>query len=154
MPCAAYGGREDVMRKVAPDGPVYQAGTLSGNPLAMAAGLATLKQLQQPGVYEQLEQTTTRLATGLREAAKTAGVSMVVNQVGSMITPFFTDADEVRDYRDATAGDTQRFAAFFGAMLDAGVVLPPSQFEAWFVGTMHDDAAIDETIKAARRALK
>jgi len=139
LPCAAYGGREDLMRQVAPDGPIYQAGTLSGNPLAMAAGLATLEQLESPGVYEQLDAAAARLADGLRAAAEGAGVPLSMNRVGSMLTPFFTDM-AVTDYGGATGCDLDTFAQFFREMLDRGVVLPPSQFEAWFVGLMHDDA--------------
>jgi len=151
-PCAAYGGREDLMRKIAPDGAVYQAGTLSGNPLAMAAGLATLELLREKGAYERLEEAAARLETGLADAAQRAGVALHINRVGSMLTPFFTDADAVRDYDGATACDTAAFARFFGKMLDEGVTLPPSQFEAWFVSLAHDDAAIDETIEAAGKA--
>ena len=157
LPCAAYGGREDLMRQIAPDGPVYQAGTLSGNPLAMAAGLATLEQLRQPGApgsYEKLEASSSRLATGLARAAKQAGVAVTINRVGSMLTPFFSDKP-VRNYADATASGMPgagAFARFFGAMLDGGVVLPPSQFEAWFVSTVHSDELIDRTIAAAEKA--
>ncbi len=151
MPCAAYGGREDLMRRVAPDGPIYQAGTLSGNPVAMAAGLATLELLNADGVYDQLEQAGAKLANGLAEAASDADVPVTINRVGSMLTPFFTDGPVV-NYDDATACDTEAFAAFFRAMLDAGVVLPPSQYEAWFVSLAHDNEAIDQTITAAKGA--
>ncbi len=152
LPCAAYGGREDLMRQVAPDGPVYQAGTLSGNPLAMAAGLATLAVLRREGTYEQLESTSAALADGLREAARDVGVPVTVNRVGSMLTVFFTDRP-VRNYDDATSCDAAAFARFFGAMLDAGVTLPPSPFEAWFVSLAHDALAIERTVSAARGAL-
>ncbi len=152
LPCAAYGGREDIMRQMAPDGPIYQAGTLSGNPLAMAAGLATLALLREPGVYEQLERAGVMLAEGLVAAAGRAGVPMSVNRVGSMLTAFF-HAEPVTDYDGATACDTRAFARFFGAMLDRGVVLPPSQFEAWFIGTAHDETALQATLDAARDAL-
>ena len=152
MPCAAYGGREDLMRQIAPDGPIYQAGTLSGNPLAMAAGLATLELLREPGTYQRLEAMSARLVTGLDEAAKSAGVPLRINRVGSMFTPFFS-AETVIDYDGATACDPQAFAAFFGAMLDRGVVLAPSQFEAWFIGLAHDEQAIDQTIEAAAASL-
>jgi glutamate-1-semialdehyde 2,1-aminomutase len=151
MPCAAYGGREDVMRQVAPDGPVYQAGTLSGNPVAMAAGLATLEILREEGVYEKLDKTAAKLTYGLLAAAKKADVSITLNRVGSMLTPFFTDMPVV-NYDDATACDTDAFARFFGAMLDQGVTLPPSQFEAWFIGLAHDDQAIETTLAAAEKA--
>ena len=151
MPCAAYGGREQLMRQVAPDGPVYQAGTLSGNPVAMAAGLATLELLREEGAYERLDAAAAKLAYGLIAAAKKAGVPVSLNRVGSMLTPFFTDRT-VSNYDGATACDTAAFARFFRAMLDEGVVLPPSQFEAWFVSLAHDEAAIERTIAAAERA--
>ena len=153
MPCAAYGGREDIMRQIAPDGPVYQAGTLSGNPVAMAAGLATLELLREPGTYKRLETLSARLADGLRNAAEKAGVDMQLNRVGSMLTPFFT-TKPVTDYDTATASDTAAFATFFGVMLDEGVVLPPSQFEAWFVSLAHDEKTIDQTIAAAQKAFR
>lgn len=156
LPCAAYGGREDLMRQVAPDGPMYQAGTLSGNPLAMAAGLATLDALKADdfAAYHQLEEQTRKLAMGLAEAAKSARVPVTITRVGSMICPFFVteEGQPVVNYDDATACRTDRFAAFFRTMLDEGVVLPPAQFEAWFVGTAHDDEAIDKTIAAASKA--
>jgi glutamate-1-semialdehyde 2,1-aminomutase len=152
LPCAAYGGREDLMRMMAPDGPVYQAGTLSGNPLAMAAGIATLEALRDGKVYEQLERAGARLAGGLQQAAKAAGVPLQISRVGSMICPFFTDKP-VHDYDDATQCDTEAFARFFRAMLARGVVLPPSQYETWFISAAHDDAAIDKTIEAAGEAL-
>lgn len=136
------------MRQVSPDGPMYQAGTLSGNPLAMAAGLATLEALQQPGVYEGLEKTSEKLAKGLVKAAKAAGVAVQVQRAGSMLTPFFSDAP-VTNYEEAGRCRTDRFAAFFGAMLDGGVALPPSQFEAWFVSTAHGKTELARTQKAA-----
>jgi glutamate-1-semialdehyde 2,1-aminomutase len=153
LPCAAYGGRAELMKHVAPDGPMYQAGTLSGNPLAMAAGIAMLETLNQPGLYEALETTTAKLAAGLRQAADDAGLSGAVQvvQVGSMVCPFFSDAP-VTNYESALRCRTDRFAAFFRAMLDAGVVLPPSQFETWFVSTAHDDRAIAATLDAAGNA--
>lgn len=151
LPCAAYGGREDLMRQMAPDGPVYQAGTLSGNPLAMAAGLATLEQLRAPGIYEGLEAASARLAAGLASAAAAAGVDFRCQRVGSMLGCFFTP-DPVDDYTSATACDTVAFASFFGALLDRGVVVPPSQYETWFVSTAHDDAAIERTLGAAAAA--
>jgi len=153
LPCAAYGGRQELMRLIAPDGPIYQAGTLSGNPLAMAAGLVTLELLREPGTYPALEQRSAELGEGLVQAARAAGVAIQLNRVGSMLTPFFTEKP-VRDYRDATACDTAAFARFFGAMLDAGVVLPPSQYEAWFVGLAHDQAAVARTLEAARSAFE
>jgi glutamate-1-semialdehyde 2,1-aminomutase len=153
LPCAAYGGREQVMRQVAPDGPVYQAGTLSGNPLAMAAGMATLEELREEGVYRQLDQAGAAVEEGLAKAAKKADVPVTVQRVGSMLTAFFIDRPVV-NYDDAAACDTHAFATFFGAMLDRGVVLPPSQFEAWFLGTAHDAQAIEQIIDAAKAALK
>ncbi len=152
LPCAAYGGRLDLMKQVAPEGPVYQAGTLSGNPLAMAAGVATLNELQVEGLYAALEVATARLATGLKSAAANAGVPVSVSQVGSMVCCFFTDRSAVRDYDDATACDTRQFALFFRSMLDSGIMLPPSQFETWFVSAAHDEEAIDKTIDAAKTA--
>lgn len=156
LPCAAYGGREELMRQVAPDGPMYQAGTLSGNPLAMAAGLATLEALKADNLalYARLEESTRKLEMGLAEAAASAGVPVYITRVGSMICPFFVPVPDKRvvNYDDATACRTDRFAAFFRTMLDEGVVLPPAQFEAWFVGTAHDDEAIDKTIAAASKA--
>jgi glutamate-1-semialdehyde 2,1-aminomutase len=156
LPCAAYGGKAETMRRVAPDGPMYQAGTLSGNPLAMAAGLATLEALKADdfAAYKQLEESTRRLEMGLAEAATSAGVPVYITRVGSMICPFFVPAPEKRvvNYDDATACLTDRFAAFFRTMLDEGVVLPPAQYEAWFVGTAHDVEAIDKTIAAAAKA--
>ncbi len=151
LPCAAYGGRESLMRKVSPDGPVYQAGTLSGNPVAMAAGLATLELLAEPDAYDRLEASSAALEKGLTDAAKQARCAMQINRVGSMLTVFFTD-QPVTDYAGATACDTQAFARFFGSMLDQGVVLPPSQFEAWFVSLAHDEQAIEQTIAAAKKA--
>lgn len=156
LPCAAYGGREDLMRQVAPDGPVYQAGTLSGNPLAMAAGIATLDALKDNDhdAYRKLDAAARHLEMGLVEAAESAGVPLYLTRVGSMLCPFFVNnaGDTVQDYEDATRCRTDRFAAFFRTMLDEGVVLPPAQFEAWFVSTAHDLKAIEETIAAASKA--
>ncbi|MFI4861398.1 MAG: glutamate-1-semialdehyde 2,1-aminomutase [Phycisphaerales bacterium JB063] len=156
LPCAAYGGRADLMRQVAPDGPMYQAGTLSGNPLAMAAGIATLDALKQDdfAAYAQLEESARRLEMGLGEAAESAEVPIHLTRVGSMLCPFFVkqQGDTVHDYADATGCRTDRFAAFFGKMLDEGVVLPPAQYEAWFVSTAHDLEAIEQTVAAAARA--
>ncbi len=160
LPVGAYGGRRDLMERISPAGPVYQAGTLSGNPVAMSAGLATLQMLytaptdDQPAPYEKLEIQSVKLADGLAKAAEQAGVPLTINRVGSMLTPFFThDKDQpVTNYAQAIACDTARFAAFFHAMLKEGVYLPPSQFEAWFVGLTHDDDAIAQTIEAAGKA--
>lgn len=153
LPCAAYGGRADLMAHVAPDGPMYQAGTLSGNPLAMAAGLATLDELRSGQAYDQLESAGDRLATGLAAAARHAGVALQVQRVGSMLCPFFSPTP-ITSYEEATRCDTAAFARFWAAMLDAGITLPPSQFEAWFVSTAHDHAAIDATLDAAAEALR
>ncbi len=151
LPVGAYGGRAEIMRQVSPLGPVYQAGTLSGNPLAMAAGLATLRLLTEPGVYEHLERLAARLVDGLSDAAEVAGVAYTSNRVGSMFTGFFTD-QPVSDYASAKLANTRRYAAFFHAMLDHGVYLAPSQFEAGFVSLAHTDADIDATLNAAAGA--
>ena len=153
LPAAAYGGRADIMATVAPDGPVYQAGTLSGNPLAMAAGAKVLEQLAQPGVYATLEASSARLEEGLKRAALDAGTTVSVNRVGSMITVFFC-AGPVTDYTTAKQSDTKRFARFFHAMLARGVYLPPAQFEAAFVSLAHGEAEIDETLAAAAAAFR
>lgn len=153
LPCAAYGGSAKIMSQVAPEGPIYQAGTLSGNPLAMASGIATLNILKQPGQYDKLEAASAKLQAGLTDAASAASCPIKMNRVGSMLTVFFTDKP-VTNYDDATACDTDRFAKFFKAMLDEGIVLPPSQFETWFVGLAHDEQAIEKTIAAARKAFQ
>jgi glutamate-1-semialdehyde 2,1-aminomutase len=152
LPVGAYGGRRDVMQLVAPLGPVYQAGTLAGNPLTMAAGLATLKVVSRPGFYESLEAKAARLEAGIVDAAKGAGVAVVVNRVASMLTLFFTDAP-VTDYASARRANAQRYARFFHALLDAGVYFPPSQFEAAFVSAAHTDADIDATLAAIEQGL-
>jgi glutamate-1-semialdehyde 2,1-aminomutase len=153
LPVAAYGGRAAIMDAVAPVGPVYQAGTLSGNPLAMAAGCAALDGLAQPGVYERLEALTVRLQVGLARAAQAAGILLTVNRMGSMITPFFCRGP-VTDYASAKESDTARFGRFFHAMLDRGVYLPPAQFEAAFVSLAHTERDVDQTVHAAAEALK
>ena len=154
LPVGAYGGRKDVMAMVAPSGPVYQAGTLSGNPLAMAAGLATLGALADaPAIYADLETLAGRLEEGLREAIRTLGVPCSVNRVGSMLTLFFTPGP-VTDYAGALAADTKRFGTWFRAMLSRGIYLPPSQFEAAFVSAAHTAEDIEQTIEAARAALR
>lgn len=155
LPVGAYGGRAEVMDFVSPQGPVYQAGTLSGNPLAMAAGLATLRQLQaDPGVYARLEAYTTRLAGGLRDAAREAGVPLTVNHVGSMLTAFFQPEGQIRTYADAARSDTAAFAAWFRVMLARGVYWAPSQFESIFVSAAHTDLELNATLDAARAAYK
>jgi glutamate-1-semialdehyde 2,1-aminomutase len=150
LPVGAFGGRRDVMDRVAPAGPIYQAGTLSGNPMAMAAGHATLG-LMTPAAYEKLERTSARLAEGLALAAAQAKVPVQVNRVGSMLTVFFS-AKPVFDASSARACDTKRFAAFFHAMLEGGAYLPPSQFEAAFLSTAHSEDDLEATLAAARRA--
>jgi glutamate-1-semialdehyde 2,1-aminomutase len=152
LPVGAFGGRAEVMERVAPAGPIYQAGTLSGNPMAMAAGLATLKLLSC-AAYERLEAASARLAEGLGAAAARAGVPVQVNRVGSMLTLFFAPS-LVMDAASARAASTRRFAAFFHAMLERGIYLPPSQFEAAFLSTAHTDADLDATLTAARSAFE
>ncbi len=153
LPAAAYGGRADIMAAVAPEGPVYQAGTLSGNPLAMAAGAAVLDLLARPGIYDTLEGRSARLEAGLRRAAREAGALVTVNRVGSMITVFFCPGP-VTDYATAKASDTKRFGRFFQAMLERGVYLPPAQFEAAFVSLAHGEVEIDATVAAAGEAFR
>jgi glutamate-1-semialdehyde 2,1-aminomutase len=152
LPVGAYGGRADVMSLVAPSGPVYQAGTLSGNPLAMTAGLWSLSELS-PKLYKHLAKLGARLAEGLAGAAREAGVAMQVNAFGSLVTPFFT-SEPVRDLSSAMTSDTARYAAFFRGMLARGVYPPPSQFEGWFVSGAHTERDIDGTVKAARASLR
>jgi glutamate-1-semialdehyde 2,1-aminomutase len=153
LPVAAYGGRAAIMDAVAPVGPVYQAGTLSGNPLAMAAGCAALDGLLPPGTYERLEALTVRLQVGLARAAQAADVMLTVNRVGSMITPFFCRGP-VTDFASAKTTDKARFGRFFHGMLQRGVYLPPAQFEAAFVSLAHTERDIDDTVAAAGDALK
>ena len=148
MPVGAYGGRADIMNSVSPVGAVYQAGTLSGNPVAMASGVATLKQLMQDDPYPQLEERATELERGFLDAAAAAGIAVQTNRVGSMLTLFFTDTP-VTDFETATASDTQRFGKWFHGMLDRGIYLPCSQYEALFLSTQHSKELIDETIAAA-----
>jgi glutamate-1-semialdehyde 2,1-aminomutase len=152
LPVAAYGGRADLMELVSPAGPVYQAGTLSGNPLAMVAGIWSLKRLTR-GLYKRLSASGHALAAGLADAARDAGVPLQVNALGSMITPFFT-SQRVRDFASATSADTSAFATFFQAMLARGVYLPPSQFEAWFISGAHTAEDIRKTVDAAHEALR
>jgi glutamate-1-semialdehyde 2,1-aminomutase len=153
LPAAAYGGRADIMDTVAPVGPVYQAGTLSGNPLAMAAGAVALDLLDEPAAYERLEALSARLEAGLRRAAAEAGAAVTINRVGSMITVFFC-AGPVVDYASAKASDTRAFGRFFHAMLERGVYLPPAQFEAAFVSLAHTESDIDATTDAAGEAFR
>ncbi|MGL6045956.1 MAG: glutamate-1-semialdehyde 2,1-aminomutase [Vogesella sp.] len=152
MPLAAFGGRADIMAKIAPLGNVYQAGTLSGNPLSVAAGLATLRLIQQPGFHDTLGQRSARLAAGLADAARAAGVPMTTDSVGGMFGFYFSDRVPT-SYAEATQCDIPRFKAFFHAMLEEGVYLAPSAYEAGFTSIAHTDALIDDTIAAAGRAL-
>jgi glutamate-1-semialdehyde 2,1-aminomutase len=151
LPVGAYGGRADAMELVAPAGPVYQAGTLSGNPVAMTAGLWALKRLT-PRLYDQLARRGAMLAAGLADAARGAGVELQVNAFGSLVTPFFTSAP-VRDYDSALKANTAAYAAFFRGMLTRGIYPPPSQFEAWFLSAAHTDADVKKTIAAAKAAM-
>jgi glutamate-1-semialdehyde 2,1-aminomutase len=146
MPLAAFGGRADVMSELAPAGPVYQAGTLSGNPLATAAALATLRRLRDPAVYDALEASAARLEAGLADAA--AGHEVTLQRIGSLATLFFRGG-RVRDFDDAAGSDSERYGAFFRHLLERGVYVAPSQFEAMFVSTAHRDAEIDRTVEAA-----
>jgi glutamate-1-semialdehyde 2,1-aminomutase len=152
LPVGAYGGRRDVMALVAPAGPVYQAGTLSGNPLAMTAGLWSLEQLSAK-LYKQLATLGSALAAGLADAARDAGVPLQVNAFGSLLTPFFTSGP-VRDFQSALTADTDAYGRFFRGMLARGVYPPPSQFEAWFLSAAHTPRDINRTIKAAREAMR
>jgi len=151
LPVGAYGGRADVMSLVAPAGPVYQAGTLSGNPLAMTAGLWSLSELS-PKLYRHLSKLGAQLAGGLADAARQAGVPLQVNAFGSLVTPFFT-SEPVRDFQSAIKADAAMYGKFFREMLDRGVYPPPSQFEAWFLSGAHTEGDVAKTIKAARAAL-
>jgi glutamate-1-semialdehyde 2,1-aminomutase len=151
MPAAAFGGRSEVMASIAPDGPVYQAGTLSGNPVAMAAGLATLQQIDQPGFYESLSKKTQRLTAGLAAAAADTDVEISIEHQGGMFGLVFTDRGPVRSYEEIAAADVERFRKFFHGMLGEGVYLAPSAFEAGFVSAAHNDDDIDATITAAHK---
>jgi glutamate-1-semialdehyde 2,1-aminomutase len=153
LPVGAYGGRGEIMDLIAPSGPVYQAGTLSGNPLAVTAGLATLKQLRAKQLYKKLEERSAQLAEGIGKEAKQAGIPLVQHRVGSMMTSFFT-SEPVVDWTSAKRSDTKRYGQFFHRMLEQGVYLAPSQFEAAFLSTAHTPADIERTIKAARTAFK
>jgi glutamate-1-semialdehyde 2,1-aminomutase len=155
LPCGAFGGRAEVMDMLAPLGPVYQAGTLSGNPLAMAAGVATVGYLieHEGEVFAQLERVTREIAEGVGELAREAGVAMTVNRVGSMFTWFFT-GQPVTDFASAASSDTEAFARFYRRMLEAGVWLPPSQYEAAFVGAAHGALEVERVLEAARGALR
>jgi glutamate-1-semialdehyde 2,1-aminomutase len=153
LPVGAYGGRRDIMEQIAPSGPIYQAGTLSGNPLAMAAGLTTLQLLGKPGVYEELERKAAKLEEGFLRNATEAGVASVINRVGSMLCPFFTE-QQVINYETAKTSDLTKFNSYFGHLLDLGISVAPSQFEGMFVSTAHSDEDLEATIEAHRIALK
>lgn len=152
LPVGAYGGRREIMDHIAPVGPVYQAGTLSGNPLAMAAGIATLEEIKKPGFYETLDARTEKLVTGLREAAKNAGIDFTSNHVGSMAGMFFTKLD-VTNFDQAKTSDLVRFSKFYNGMRNRGIYLAPSQFEALFVSFAHSDQDIDDTLAAASEVM-
>lgn len=152
MPVGAFGGKKDIMQHISPTGPVYQAGTLSGNPVAMAAGLATLNQLDDPQVYSQLERSVTTLTKGLQERAKAAGVPLTTNQAGGMFGFFFNTADKVTSFQGATAGNMEHFRTFYRSMLDQGIYLAPSAFEASFMSIAHTESDLAETLDAAERA--
>jgi len=153
LPVGAYGGSRELMNNIAPAGPIYQAGTLSGNPLSMTAGLVTLRRLRNKSVYERLETTSRKLTEGLAAAARNAGIKTITNRVGSMWTSFFA-GEPVIDWSTANRSNRERYARFFHAMLDEGVYLAPSQFEAAFVSLAHTDAIIEQTIHAAEKAVR
>jgi len=152
LPVGAYGGRADIMSMMAPSGPVYQAGTLSGNPLAMVAGIETLRALRESDFYKELERKAATLRKGITEAAEKAGVSLQVSRIGSIMTPFFT-SETVKDYESATRANTQEFGEFHRKLLEQGVYWPPSQFEAAFVSQAHSEEDIELTIRAIEKAL-
>jgi len=152
LPVGAYGGKKEIMAQVAPEGPMYQAGTLSGNPLAMAAGLETLKLLQQPGMYEQLEKMTSLLGSGLSEICSQKGIPNFITQAGSMTTLFFAEGP-LKNYQDVTKFDRNRFNKYFWTMLDNGIYLAPSQFESAFVSLAHTEDDIQKTLDAAKKSL-
>jgi glutamate-1-semialdehyde 2,1-aminomutase len=149
LPVGAYGGKKEIMSKIAPQGDIYQAGTLSGNSVAMAAGIATLEQIKSPGTYERLEEKSGRLANGLRKIAEKAGVPVFLNRVGSMLGMFFTD-QKVNNFDDAKTSNLQKFTAYYQGMLERGIYLAPSQFEAFFLSTAHETKHIEKTLEAAQ----
>jgi glutamate-1-semialdehyde 2,1-aminomutase len=153
LPVGAYGGSRDLMNNIAPAGPIYQAGTLSGNPLSMTAGLVTLRRLRDKSVYERLETASRKLCEGLSAAATGAGIKTVINRVGSMWTSFFTDGPVI-DWKSSSRANREQYGRFFHAMLEEGVYLAPSQFEAAFVSLAHTDEVIEETINAAEKAVR
>jgi glutamate-1-semialdehyde 2,1-aminomutase len=153
LPVGAYGGRREIMELIAPSGPVYQAGTLSGNPLAMAAGIATLKALKKLDLWGKMDSTVSELTAGIAEAARSAGVQIQQNRVGTMFATFFTDTP-VRDWLTAKTSDTQRFSRFFQSMLEQHIYLAPSQFEAGFISSVHNQETTAATVNAASKAMK
>lgn len=153
LPVGAYGGKAEIMNLIAPEGPVYQAGTLSGNPISVAAGLATLRELLKPGTYERLEDISSKLEKKLKSILKDLGLNYQVTRVGSMLTLFFTDK-EVVDFETALSSDTEKFAIFWQKMLENGIYLPPSQFEAWFVSLAHGEKEIEYTAEVIRKVLR
>ncbi|MGF7185582.1 glutamate-1-semialdehyde 2,1-aminomutase [Desulfitispora alkaliphila] len=153
LPVGAYGGTKEIMEYIAPAGPIYQAGTLSGNPLAMSVGIATLKELQKPGVYEDLEQKTEKIVSGLKDAAKETGLNCSFNHIGAMYSIFFTKGP-VNSFKAVTKSDLEMFNKFFHMMLKEGIYLAPSQFEASFMSTVHSDQDIEKTIAAAKKVFK
>ncbi|MGD8557403.1 MAG: glutamate-1-semialdehyde 2,1-aminomutase [Chromatiales bacterium] len=154
MPVGAFGGKREIMEKISPLGPVYQAGTLSGNPVAMTAGLKTLELISTPGFFDELTHKTAHLTNGLREKAEAAGVPVAVNQVGGMFGLFFTDAEVVTNFSESTACNQEQFRRFFHAMLDRGVYMAPSSFEAGFVSIAHSETDIEQTLAIAREAFE
>jgi glutamate-1-semialdehyde 2,1-aminomutase len=154
MPVAAFGGKREIMEYIAPSGPIYQAGTLSGNPIAMAAGLCMLKHIEKDGFYEPVFRATDMLINGLRERAKAAGIAMTSNHVGSMFGVFFTEAEHITNYQQVMACDTDRFNRFFHGMLEGGVYLAPASYEAGFLSSAHSDADIEETLDIAEHVFK
>lgn len=153
LPVGAYGGKREIMSQIAPQGSIYQAGTLSGNPLSMAAGIATLEQLRIPNVYDRLEEKSGRLANGLRKIAEKTGVPVFINRVGSMLGMFFTNKP-VKNFEDAKTSDLQKFTAYYQGMVERGIYLAPSQFEAFFVSTAHETKHIEKTLEAAEEVFR
>lgn len=154
MPVGAFGGKREIMEHLAPSGPVYQAGTLSGNPIAMSAGLAALNAIQAPGMYDTLSANTEKLALGIQAQAHELSIPMTVNYAGSMFGLFFTDVEKVVNYQQAINCNTEQFNRFYHKMLELGVYMAPASYEAGFVSVMHSEAIIDQTIQVARAALQ
>lgn len=153
MPVGAFGGKQEIMSHIAPSGPVYQAGTLSGNPVAMAAGLASLQEIQQAGLYEKLTANTKTLAEGFKHIAHTYNIPMSVNYAGSMFGLFFTEVERVSNYQQAISCNTEQFNQFYHLMLDNGVYLAPASYEAGFVSAVHDADIIQQTLEIADKVL-